>query len=335
MDRNSQSTSGTGYAEAHHGEILQGVFRDATGLRRALVTLRCPAYKSHATFYPSCDKAEITAPSGMWKVHNAAVSSMAAFATEHSQATGGSVSITSTVPCGIGMGSSTADVTATIRAVANFHGAMPSAEDIARVAVQAELASDPIMIDDRVVLFAHRDGVVLETLGRHFPPMVVVGCDADPCADGIDTVALPPAAYSFADIDTFHYLRAELRAAVASGDVARLGSVATASAVISQRFLAKPTFEFLLDTCRRCGSCGVQVAHSGTVAGIIFDPSRPDAAGRIERCIDQITSAGLRLTGIINIEAPSTKASSGNIGIEQRPGDGNSAQVIQRVLSSG
>jgi uncharacterized protein involved in propanediol utilization len=245
----------------------------------------------------------------MWKVHNAAVSSMAAFATEHSQAVGGSVSIASAVPRGIGMGSSTADVTATIRAVANFHGVTPSAEEIAKLAVQAELASDPIMIDDRLVLFAHRDGVVLETFGRRFPPMVVVGCDADPYANGIDTVALSPAAYTVDDIDTFRHLRAELRAAVARGDVARLGRVATASALISQRFLAKPTFEFLLDTCRRCGGCGVQVAHSGTVAGIIFDPSRDGAAGRIERCLDRISNAGLPLTRIINTGTLSIRAS--------------------------
>jgi uncharacterized protein involved in propanediol utilization len=299
---------GAGYAEAHHGEILQGVFRDTAGLKRALVTLRCPTLISQATFYPSYECPEITVPPGMWKVHNAAVSSMAAFSTERSRAVGGSVSIASTVPRGIGMGSSTADVTATIRAVASFHGVTPSAEEIAKVAVQAELASDPIMIDDRLVLFAHRDGVVLETFGRRFPPMVVVGCDADPNTGGIDTVTLRPPVYTVDDIDTFRHLQAELRAAVASGDVARLGRVATASALISQRFLAKPAFEFLLDTCQRCGGCGVQVAHSGTVAGIIFDPSQAGAAARIERCLDRISAAGLPLTSIINTGTSAARA---------------------------
>ena len=307
MGHNDQRMIGTGYAEAHHGEILQGVFQDNAELKRALVTLRCPTHISHATFYPSHDHPEITVPSGMWKVHNAAVSSMAAFSTGRSRAVGGFVLIASAVPRGIGMGSSTADVTATIRAVANFHGVTPSAEEIAKIAVQAELASDPIMIDDRLVLFAHRDGVVLESFGRRFPPMVVVGCDADPYANGVDTVALSPAVYTVDDIDAFRHLLAELRAAVAHGDVARLGRVATASALISQRFLAKPAFEFLLDTCRRSGGCGVQVAHSGTVAGIIFDPSQPGAAGRIERCLDRISSAGLPLTVIINTGISSTR----------------------------
>jgi uncharacterized protein involved in propanediol utilization len=296
MNHDSRRTSGTGCAPAHHGEILQGIFCDASGPRRTLVTLRCPAYESRATFYPCAGRAEITVPPGMWKVHNAPVAAMTTFARKHSPVIGGSLCIASTVPCGIGIGSSTADVTAIVRAIADFHGIAPSAEEIARVAVQAELASDPLIIDDRVVLFAHRDGVVLETLGRQLPPMIVVGCEADPCSDGVDTVTLTPAAYSLTEIETFGHLLAELRTAIARADVARLGSVATASATVKQRFLAKPAFDFLLDACQHYGGCGVQVAHSGTVAGIVFDPLQP----RLARCMDRIADTGLRLTGVID-----------------------------------
>jgi hypothetical protein len=210
------------------------------------------------------------------------------------------------------MGSSTADVTATIRAIADFHGTRPSAEKIGQLAVQAECASDPIMIDDRVVLFAHREGRVLESMGRALPRMIVVGCITDPVAGGIDTVALPPAAYSADDVEAFCFLRAETQAAVSAGDVARLGRVATASALISQRFLAKPALEFLLDVCKRCTGCGVQVAHSGTVAGVIFDPERPGVAADVERCAAYFTQAGLALTGLICPDARSAR--SGGLG---------------------
>jgi uncharacterized protein involved in propanediol utilization len=295
-----QRRPGAGSATSHHGEILQGVFHDDTGrLRRGLVTLRHPGRESRATFYPSAQQTAIMTPPGMWKVQNAAASAMAAFATERSPVTGGRIEISSTVPRGIGMGSSTADVTAAICAIADFHGASPSAEAIGRVAVGAERASDPVMINDRVVLFAHRAGAVLETMGHHMPPMIVVGCNADPATSGVDTVALTPAGYSDTDVGTFRVLRAELRAAISGDDVARLGRVATASAMISQRFLAKPAFEFLLDVNRQCGGCGVQVAHSGTVAGVIFDARQDDVARRVERCAALITLAGLPLTDII------------------------------------
>ncbi len=301
MTRDSQLAPSTGAAPAHHGEILQGVFHDSTGrLCRALVTLWHPERSSRATFHPSPEQADITCPAGMWKVQQAASIAMTAFATQRSPATGGYVKISSTIPLGVGMGSSTADVTATIRAIASFHGVQPPAEKIGQMAVQAEQASDPVMIDDRVALFAHREGRILESLGRSLPPMIVVGCITDPAPGGIDTVALPPAAYSADDVETFHRLRAEIRAAVRVGDVTRLGQVATASALISQRFVPNPVLEFLLDVCNRCGACGVQVAHSGTVAGVIFDPDRPGIAADTDRCAAYLDQAGLELTGKIS-----------------------------------
>jgi uncharacterized protein involved in propanediol utilization len=299
MSDNFLPARGTGSAPAHHGEILQGIFHDSMGqLRRALVTLQYPERESRAFFYPSDALSDIKCPPGIPKACRAASLCMAEFATERSPATGGCIEIESTIPRGVGMGSSTADVTAVIRAIADFYGATPPAERICRLAVQAECASDPIMINDRVVLFAQRDGVVLETLGRSLPPMIVVGCDTDPGAGGVDTVALAPARYSPADIDSFRFLRAELRTAVVTGDVVRLGQVATVSALISQRFLRKPALEFLLDVSRSCGGCGVQVAHSGTVAGVILDPRRQGVTSSVDYCVDRMAAVGLPLTGV-------------------------------------
>jgi uncharacterized protein involved in propanediol utilization len=300
MSGNNLPPRGTGRASAHHGEILQGAFHDDAGrLRRALVTLRNPHCESQAIFYLHITCEGVSYPSEMSKAYRAAAFAMANFATGPPTATDGYIEINSTVPRGIGMGSSTADVTAVIRAVADFYDARPSADEIGRLAVRAEGASDPLMIDNRVVLFAQRDGVVLETLGRSLPEMVVVGCNADPGVSGIDTVALRLAAYTSDDIETFRFLRAELRAAVNTGDVARLGQVATVSALISQRFLPKAALEFLLDVCRSCGGCGLQVAHSGTVAGVIFDPRRPEVRKGVEHCIARLEKAGLPLTSII------------------------------------
>jgi uncharacterized protein involved in propanediol utilization len=293
-------TPGAGFASAHHGEILQGVFYNDKGkLRRGLVTLRFAERGSHATFYPYSMRADIISSPIMLKARRAAAFAMKELATDHSPVIGGYIDISSNVPRGIGMGSSTADVTAAIRAIADFHGITPSAEKISKIAVRAEWASDPIMIENQAVLFAQRDGVVLEIFGRKLPDMIVVGCNADPGTICIDTLALTPAVYTAADIEHFSFLRAELRVAVVNGDVARLGMVATSSALISQRFLPKSALEFLLDVCRSCRGCGVQVAHSGTVAGVIFDPRDRCVTMNVERCIRQIEKAGLPLTGVI------------------------------------
>lgn len=309
MPSNDTPARGAGSASAHHGEILQGAFRNGKDrLKRALVTLQCPGWKSYATFYPISQRADIICTPGMWKARRAAILSMQEFSTDRSPVTGGCVEIYSDVPRGIGMGSSTADVTAAIRAIADFHGATPTTEQIARIAVEAECASDPIMIDDRVVLFSHREGSVLEIFGRQLPSMIVVGCEADPGTESIDTIALPPAVYSAADIEIFSSLRSELRTAVATGDVARLARVATSSAIISQRFLPKLAFDFLLDLCERAGGCGVQVAHSGTVAGVIFDSRRDGVMASVDRCVAGIEKAGLSLTGVIASRQPAAAA---------------------------
>ncbi|GIG56166.1 kinase [Longispora fulva] len=290
---------GKGYAPAHHGELLQGMFRDASGgLRRALVTLPQTTRGTRAVFRPSQNHWGVVGSPGLTKVRRAAVLALREFAGRPGAAKGGHIEIVSDVPVGIGMGSSTSDVTAAIRAVADYHGVTLSREELGRLAVLAECASDPVMIDDRVVLFAHRDGVVLETLGHRLPPLLVVGCDTRP-GDSVDTDRFPPAEYGDREIGFFGVLLAALRRALATEDVALLGRVATASARINQRFLPKDNLEALLELCLAHGGAGIQIAHSGTVAGLIFDARSPDAPDAAVRCSARIEAMGLVLTTVI------------------------------------
>ncbi|MEO7286099.1 MAG: GHMP kinase, partial [Jatrophihabitantaceae bacterium] len=202
---------GLGFAPAHHGELLQGIFLDETGTpRRALVTLPEPGRGTRAVFRPSYRHGGVLGPPELIKVRRAAMLTLGQLPSYRSPAKGGQIEITSDVPRGIGMGSSTSDVTATIRAVADCHGIELSKEEVARLAVLAECASDSVMIDDRVVLFAHREGVVLETFGPQLPPMIVLGCDAQPDAQ-VDTLRLPPADYDQDEVAAFGVLRAAIR----------------------------------------------------------------------------------------------------------------------------
>lgn len=310
--RRGELEFGVGHAPAHHGELLQGKFYDRVGrLHRALVTLPQPGRGSQALFYPSQQHWGVVGTPELTKVRRAAVLALREFSTHPAPAKGGQVEITSDVPRGIGMGSSTSDVTATIRAVADFHGVSLSREEVGRLAVLAECASDSIMIDDRVVLFAHREGVVLETFGPRLPAMIVVGCDTDPGAR-VDTLALQPADYDDNEIGAFQVLRAGARRAIATQDVGLLGQVATASARINQRFLAKPALETLIDLSSRCHGCGVQVAHSGTLAGLILDARRPGVEDAVQQCISEVRGLGLDVTTVIRDE-PVAKPSVANI----------------------
>lgn len=298
----TQRTVGAGYAYAHHGELLQGMFTDSTGrLRRALVTLPDPSHGSRAVFHPSQHHWGVVGTPELIKVRRAAILALQEFSRHPSPAKGGQIEIASNVPRGIGMGSSTSDVTATIRAVADYHSVSLTCEEVGQLAVLAECASDSIMIDDRVVLFAHRDGVVLETFGHRLPPMIVVGCDTEP-GRHVDTLAFQPADYNDDEIRAFQVLRGALRRGVATADVALLGKVATASARINQRFLPKPALGTLLDLCTQYGGSGVQVAHSGTVAGLLFDARGSQSVERAQQCIASIEDMGLVVTAQIGLD---------------------------------
>ncbi|MFD4372205.1 GHMP kinase [Streptomyces sp. NPDC058486] len=281
-------TPGTGHAPSHHGELLQGVFLDADGRPRAgLVTLPMAAPGTRADFTPrpgTPPDAVTVVPGGRTKAARAARLAVTVCAARTGRpAHGGTLRLTGSVPLGLGMGSSTSDVLATVRAVADAYGIRLDAGTTARLAVRAERASDPLMLDARPVLFAQREGRVLEVLGPALPPLLVVGCLLGGGAP-VDTLALPaPAATPTpAELRAYARLRDRLRRALAEGDTALLGRVATASARRAQRVLRQPEFDALVALARRTGAVGVQIAHSGCVAGVLHDPTVPGAEARAD-----------------------------------------------------
>lgn len=293
---------GCGYSSGHHGELLQGVFRDIEGTAcRGLVTLPLRDVGTRATFHPMPDAEpdQLTvAPPGRRKALRVAVLTrdLCAGLTGHPRC-GGHLELVTDIPVGLGMGSSTSDIVATVRAVSASAGVGLAPATIARLAVAAEGASDPLMLADRPVLFAQREGRVLETLGAVLPTTVVLGCLTG-SGDPVDTLTLPPPEGRAGELETFETLRAVLRRAVLRRDVELLGRVSTASARHNQRVLAKGEFDVLHDVARTVGAAGVQVAHSGNVAGLLFDPARADLIRRLGSCVTALSSNDIAVTRV-------------------------------------
>ncbi|KJF71795.1 kinase [Agrobacterium arsenijevicii] len=237
-----------------------------------------PGKTSHVTFWPDNGKGIRTRPEGRSKAARAA--RLALDELGHPGAEG-SLTIESAIPHGCGYGSSTADVVASIRAVAAAARAQISRSTICRLAVAAEVATDAIVFEGQAVVFAHRQGVVLEYLPGDYPPLYVVGF-ASPDDAPVETVEMPPAHYSGTEIETFRMLRGHLRHAIAQQDAHSIARVATASARINQRHLPKRRFDDFLRLAETGGACGVQVAHSGNRMGILLDARDDDSADRAE-----------------------------------------------------
>ncbi|MEV7041658.1 kinase [Amycolatopsis sp. NPDC051061] len=270
--------AGSFRVDAHHGEILQGVFVAGGRLRRGLVTLPCPLYSTRATFLPTEDSGTTVRPAWRTKARRAADLTLARLGHP---IPGGLLDITSDIPLCRGFGSSTADVTSAIGAVLAATGRRLSPAEVGALAVEAETASDSLMYGGRAVVFAHREGEPIEDLGE-LMPLSVLGFGTSPGGRGVDTLELPPARYTSWEIEAFRPLRGLLRRAVRDGDAGLLGRVATASTLLNQRHLPIPVLDDVLAVARAAGAAGVQVAHSGDVAGLIFDATDAETPARLE-----------------------------------------------------
>jgi uncharacterized protein involved in propanediol utilization len=265
---------GMATASVHHGEILQGVFTDDDGrLRRGLMSMPCDLYSARATYAPVSLPSVVVRPAAKVKARRAAEETLAVLGWPCS---GGYLTLHGDVPASRGFGSSTSDVLAAIRAVQNAFGCELPSRLVAQLAVRAETASDSLMFGDNSVLFAHRDGAVIEDFGCRLPRMGAVGFGTSRTGAGVDTLRLRPAEYGPAVVNRFRELRAMLRTALLTADVAMLGAVATASARLNQPNLPIPDLDRIMALIMRTGAAGLQIAHSGDIASLLFDARQPD-----------------------------------------------------------
>ena len=178
------------------------------------------------------------------------------------------VSVVNPIPRSKGLGSSTADVAAAISATATALGEEFSPEDVARLAISVE-PSDGVMFPG-LALFDHREGRTMEVLGQP-PPMELIALDF---GGTVDTLKFNREdhrrAWESTSVATEEAL-VLVRAGIANGDPAEVGRGASISALAAQSVLPKNELPEVMDFSDKMGAVGVNVAHSGTVIGILLD----------------------------------------------------------------
>jgi uncharacterized protein involved in propanediol utilization len=294
---------GVGSAGHHHGELLQGALRRGAELVSCLITMPVGGVGSRVRYSgvgPAVPgKFLDVAPALKTKAARAARLALDAIGAPAV----GRLEVECSVATGVGLGSSTCDVVAAIRAVCNAHGVELDAGQVARLAVEAEGAADPIMFDGEMVLFAQREGLVLESFGSWTPPYAVLSIDTDPGGQGLDTLSLPIPQYTEDELAAFESMVGRARRAFRQRDPVALAAVATESAALNQRFVPLRWFREIRDLAAEYGALGVQISHSGTVAGALFDARSGGRPGLFDEVTARVSALGARPRGLFTTGA--------------------------------
>jgi L-threonine kinase len=275
------------------GELVQGIF----GGVHIHVSAPIDKYAT-AEFSPAAGP--FYGPPNSRKAVQAVLQLCSAYGFEAS----GRLELNSPFPRGKGLGTSTADIAASLSAVAAANGVSLSESEIAKLALSVEPTDGSIF--SGIVLFDHRNGAILERLGEA-PPARLLIVDT---GGSVDTVVYNRRIEDKLLVTNEQTTRNALelvRSALREHDVEKLGAAARASAIAHQAILHKPGFAEIDNIGRMLGAVGIGAAHSGTVCTLFFPPdvATGDAAAIIRTRLDRpVFEASLGSGGPRFLETP-------------------------------
>jgi len=181
------------------------------------------------------------------------------------------IEISSKIPHGKGMGSSSADIIGIILGVSFLLKKKISIDEVAKLALAIE-PTDGIMYKD-IVCFDHLKKGLLERIGQPLLLDVLV-IDPGGCVDTLE----------FNQRKDLIRLRLENQKEIAQAlelvkrgirgkNIKLVGEGATLSALCNQKILFKKELEKVISTSYKMGAVGVNVAHSGVVLGVLLPPN--------------------------------------------------------------
>jgi uncharacterized protein involved in propanediol utilization len=269
----SLTTGATGVSTSFgtFGELAQGALPGRNG--DFLITLPV-AHWSAATFRYQAGSDEVR----VLPAHKSKARCLAQSVLRHSAVTGGGLlELTSTLPEGKGMASSSADLVATARAVANAIGLSLRPAGIEKLIRPIE-PTDGVMYPG-IVSFDHRRVRLRSRLGS-LPSLTILGLDE---GGSVDTVTFNELKRPFSRSDRrrYEHVLDSMALAIAARDLSAVGRLATTSAELNQQLCPKRTLSSMREICDDVGGLGVVAAHSGTMLGLLLDPAEPSYRSRL------------------------------------------------------
>ncbi|MCT4607390.1 MAG: cobalamin biosynthesis protein [Marinisporobacter sp.] len=191
------------------------------------------------------------------------------------------VKVVSHIPVAKGMASSTADIAAVVGATAKIIGKELSSEILAKICTQIEATDSTIF--QPLTLFDHLNGEKIESFDWH-PHLDILVLESE---KRLNTQIFRRKDYTH--LRKVNQPKVEkayktFQLAYEKKDYFLLGKAATISSLTNQNILYKEKLEEIIELSLKFGCYGVNVAHSGTVLGIIFEKSKAD----VEKLMNEI-----------------------------------------------
>ncbi|HBE9445213.1 cobalamin biosynthesis L-threonine PduX-like kinase [Clostridioides difficile] len=180
-----------------------------------------------------------------------------------------SLNINSKIPVGKGMASSTADIGATIKATLSLIDKDLSSEEISKLAAEIE-PTDSIFIDKNSI-FNPLNGTVIKYLGNLTDAKVII---LEP-NKVLDTMKIRLRQdYSRLKTENKEVIKksfALLEEGLKKNNLSLVGEACTLSSLANENIDKKEYLNEIIKISKKYGAYGVNIAHSGTVVGILID----------------------------------------------------------------
>ncbi|EJA6610140.1 TPA: cobalamin biosynthesis protein [Clostridioides difficile] len=185
-----------------------------------------------------------------------------------------SLNINSKIPVGKGMASSTADIGATIKATLSLIDKDLSSEEISKLAAEIE-PTDSIFIDKNSI-FNPLNGTVIKYLGNLTNAKVII---LEP-NKVLDTMKIRLRQdYNKLKVENKEVIKksfALLEKGLKKNNLSLVGEACTLSSLANENIEKKEYLNEIIKISKKYGAYGVNIAHSGTVVGILIDKSMND-----------------------------------------------------------
>lgn len=254
------------------GELWQGPYRGEDGsLQIALVTLPCERYRSEVTVERRSGKSAPPPKSAE------ALSRFLEYFDIKENLSDYSWSVKSNIPHAIGMASSTADILATIYALASLH-AIQLRDDHIRDILRGIERSDPVYCSTAGLYLSKSQQFVCSWNWRPKFQVIYTVLPGTLKTEDVDESQL--LGFYEEHYGAYQESFARMEEGFAFGDNQLIGAASTECGRIAQAFSPLDLFDQFSGIGEKIGAAGVVRAYTGTILGLLFDHKDDSCAGR-------------------------------------------------------